>query len=96
MVHLCCIYRHPAWRDSAHISLMGQRRNIALNGAIHEDRLDDVEIRQVHAARAIGVVEYEDVALDHIPAVLTNQATHGLGEGAQMHRGREPLRNDAT
>ena len=96
MVHLGGIHRHAPGRDTAHISLVGQSSNIALNGTVQEDRLDDVEIRQMHAARAIGVVEYEDVALDHIPAVLTNQATHGLGEGAQMHRGREPLRNDAT
>ena len=96
LVHLCGVYRHPAWRDTPHISLMSQRRNIAFNDFVNEDRLDDVEIRQVHATRTIRVVEYEDVALDHVPAILTNEATHSLGEGAQMHRGREPLCNDAT
>ena len=96
LVHLGGIYRHAPGRDTAHISLMGQSRNVALNSIAYEDRLDDIKIRQVHAARAIGVVEYEDVTLDHIAAVLTNEATHGLRKGAQMYRGREPLRNDAT
>ena len=56
------------------------------------DRLDDVDVGQVHAVGDVRIVEDVDVAGRHAALEVAHEAGHGVVEGAQMHGRGEPLR----
>ena len=76
--------RRAARRDAAHVDLVDQRRGVAFQFAIVEQRLDDIDVRQMHAAGGVGIVEDEYVARLCVVAVFVNQRFHRVREGTQM------------
>src|SRR5262245_56712559 len=72
--------------------MMGQRTGPAAAASLAIDRLDDVDVGQVHAAGGIGVVEDENVARRDAAFETTHEAGHRIVEGAKMHGCGQPLR----
>src|SRR5262245_20941373 len=72
--------------------MMGERAGPAADCSLAIDRLDDVDVGQVHAASGIGVVEDEDVAGSDATFETTHEAGHRIVEGTKMHGRGQPLR----
>ena len=79
-----------AGRLAAHVELMSDAGGPADKGPLQEDRLEDVEVRQMRAT-LVGVVQDEDVARMRPPRELLAHAGHGVGDGAEVKRQRQPL-----
>ncbi len=82
-----------AGRLAADVELMADAGGPANKGSVQEDGLEDVEVRQMGAA-LVGVVQDEDVARMRPPRELLAHAGHGVGDGAQMKRQGQPLRDE--
>jgi len=83
-------------RDAADVAVMGHRRRISVHRPVDEERLDDVEIRQMLAAGAVRVVADEDVPGGHVVAELAQQHLHDVREGTELNRQRQPLSHDLS
>ena len=73
---LARVHGGAARRDAAHVDLVDQRRRVPLKRVVVEDRLDDIDVGQMHPAGDIGVVEDEDVAGMNVVGVLPRQLDH--------------------
>ena len=84
--------RVGAGDDAANVGMVGERAGPARQPVLEVDRLDDVDVGQVHAAGDVGIVEDVDVARRHAAVEVAHEAGHGVVEGAQMHGRGQPLR----
>ena len=80
------VNRRAARRDAAHVNLVHQGRGITFQFAAVEQRLDDIDVRQMHPAGGIGIVEDEDVAGVRVVAIPGDERLHAVREGAEMQR----------
>ena len=96
LVDLGRMHSRAAGRDAADVSGMDKSRRIALQPVLEEDRLGDVNVRQMHPATAVGVVGNEQVSRVHLPLVLLGQYPHGERKRAHMQRRHKALRHHAT
>ena len=83
-----------ARRDAADIAMMRHGGGVALQARCQEDRLYDVDVGQVLAAGAVGIVEDEDVAGCMSSPNCSHQMAHRVGKGAELHRQGQPLGDD--
>ena len=60
--------------------------------ALMKDRLEDKQVRQVHAA-LIGIVQAVDIALADAVAIAVDHRAQRAGDRAQVPRQRQPLRH---
>ena len=81
-------------RDAADVAMMRHRAGPAFDDAFVEDRLDDVEVGQMLAARAVRVVIEEDIARLRSRRVVGHQDAHPVRERTELHRQRQALRDE--
>ena len=87
------IDRHPAGGDTTNIRLVSKGRNKAFQFSGDEHRLDDIEVRKMHSAGAIGVIENINIALLEITFVSLCQVPHGIRKRTEMDRCGQALRH---
>ena len=72
---------------------MDQRGSKTLAFTLVKYGFDDIDIRQMHATAAIGVVPDKQVALVDVALIGGKELAHGVGKGAQMQRHRQAARD---
>lgn len=77
--------------DSAYVLLVRECRHEPHAFVADEDRLDHIEVGQVHAAGSVRIVQDEDVSRADLVTVAREQVLHRVRERADVERGREPL-----
>ena len=79
--------RHPA----PDVVVVADQHRVAEQIVIDEDRHEHEDVREMHAARLVRVVEDDDVPGRDVVAVLPDHRLHCIRDRAEMQRKAEPL-----
>ena len=80
----------PASGAAADVGIVGDAGGEAEQAVLMEDRPEEEDVREVHAA-VVGIVHDEHVAGMDVVGIFPHQRRDGVGDGAEMHRHAEPL-----
>ena len=89
-----CVHGRAARGDAADVAMVGHGAGPADQFLRSEHRLDDVEIGQMLAGRAVGIVEEVDVARRRGRPMIADQKRQAVGEGAELDGQGQALGDD--